>query len=631
MNSVSSDTDPLDVRVENIGGIDETAVSIPPGVTVLVGRNATNRTSFLKSMMAVLGSENVPLKASKSSGRVECVIDGTTYERTATRQNETIVTTGNPYSDAVAVAESFAFLLESNDARRAVERGDDLRKVVIDPLDVSSLRGEIRRLERRREAIDERLDRRSELETRSRDLAEEIESVESDLDEARDRYSTVQSTIDAAMTEGDDATDDQYQSLVDRRNELEEIRYDRQTVEAGLSALREEQREKRAELEDLEPVPDADELQAEVETKRDERQRLESRLNDLQRVVRFNRRRLKTGGELAESAVTSESNPTAGLVRDRTTCWTCGSTVDTEQIRSTVSQLESYRRELMDQRDDVDKRLTTLQDRQDELATIEDRVQELRDRLREIENETVRRKERLESLIRRERELEDQIEQRVEDGDRSPRSDSLLEAHGEASRLEATIDHLETERNELVDEHESVTEHIEELSDLETRRHEVTAELTDQRETIAAIENRTIESFNAKMDEILDELEYENIERIWLERRVNDENGGLVPDATFDLHVIRATEDGTVYEDSVDHLSESEREITGLLFALAGYLAHEVYESMPFLLLDSLEAIDGERIASLIEFVSEYPIYLIVALLPEDAQYVDANHRITNI
>ena len=74
-----------------------------------------------------------------------------------------------------------------------------------------------------------------------------------------------------------------------------------------------------------------------------------------------------------------------------------------------------------------------------------------------------------------------------------------------------------------------------------------------------------------------------------------------------------------VYEDAVEHLSESEREVTGLVFALAGYLTHEVHERVPFVLLDSLEAIDSERIARLVEHFADYAPSVVVALLPEDA------------
>lgn len=51
---------------------------------------------------------------------------------------------------------------------------------------------------------------------------------------------------------------------------------------------------------------------------------------------------------------------------------------------------------------------------------------------------------------------------------------------------------------------------------------------------------------------------------------------------------------------------------------------------MPFILLDSLEAIDAERLADLIEYVADYPQFFVVALLPEDAQALDDYDRITD-
>lgn len=63
--------------------------------------------------------------------------------------------------------------------------------------------------------------------------------------------------------------------------------------------------------------------------------------------------------------------------------------------------------------------------------------------------------------------------------------------------------------------------------------------------------------------------------------------------------------------------------MTGLIFALAGFLVHDLYETVPFTLLDSLEAIDSDRIATLIDYFAEYAEFLVVALLAEDAQALD--------
>jgi hypothetical protein len=128
--------------------------------------------------------------------------------------------------------------------------------------------------------------------------------------------------------------------------------------------------------------------------------------------------------------------------------------------------------------------------------------------------------------------------------------------------------------------------------------------------------------------------DYTNLERIWIERTEHEVSQGrrTVTEHTFDLHVIRSTDAGVAYEDTVDHLSESEREVTGLVFALAGYLVHEVYDTVPVMLLDSLEAIDANRIAALVEHVADHAEYLVVALLLEDAAALSNDyHRITEI
>jgi hypothetical protein len=68
------------------------------------------------------------------------------------------------------------------------------------------------------------------------------------------------------------------------------------------------------------------------------------------------------------------------------------------------------------------------------------------------------------------------------------------------------------------------------------------------------------------------------------------------------------------------------------VFALAGYLAHDLYKSMPVMLLDSLETIDSDRIAALVDYFGDYADYVVVALLPEDAAALNDEHeRITEI
>src|SRR6056297_1408031 len=75
-----------EVHAENIGGIRDTTVEFLPGITILVGRNATNRTSFLQAVMAALGSENVAIKGDADEAFVELTLGDETYTREMNRR-----------------------------------------------------------------------------------------------------------------------------------------------------------------------------------------------------------------------------------------------------------------------------------------------------------------------------------------------------------------------------------------------------------------------------------------------------------------------------------------------------------------------------------------------------------------
>jgi hypothetical protein len=130
----------------------------------LEGRNATNRSSLLQAVKAACGSRNVSVKSDADSGEVELTVDGETYRRTLSRENGTVITSGDEYLDEPELAELFAFLLETNEARQAVARGEDLREIIVRPIDTTAIETEIRQLESRKDQIDDRLDHLGEIE-----------------------------------------------------------------------------------------------------------------------------------------------------------------------------------------------------------------------------------------------------------------------------------------------------------------------------------------------------------------------------------------------------------------------------------------------------------------------------------
>ncbi|WP_227132727.1 archaea-specific SMC-related protein [Halorubellus salinus] len=641
------------VSVSNVGGIDETAVDLPPGVTVLSGKNATNRTSFLQSIMAAMGSRRATLKGDADAGSVELDFDGVTATRTLERADGTVTYSGEPYLDDPTVADLFAFLLENNEARQAVARGDDLLDIIMRPVDVDELTREIERLEAEKADINDELadlDSRKrefpDLEARRDDLREEIADVE-------DALEAKEAEIDASNRNLEESREDQQrlqeklEALSDTRSELESIRRDIDTKTESVSSLKQQRRELEAVLDELPDAP-MDEhaaLEDELAALREQKRRLNGEVSELQSVIQFNEDMLSEAnddllaalaGDHTDAGDESVTDQLLGSESSNVACWTCGTTVDREQIESTLATLRETREAKMNDVSAVEEDLEEVQSARREAKRKQENREQARAKIDDIDAEIDRHQSAIESLQGERDELQAEIEslQAAVDDLESAEFGDVLALHREANELEFELQQLEADLESVTDEIETIAAELERADDLRERREELLDELTEVRTRIDRLEADAVEAFNEHMDAILDVLGYENLERIWIERleRTVREGREKVGRTVFELHVVRTTENGTAYEDTIDHLSESEREVTGLIFALAGYLVHDVHETVPFMLLDSLEAIDSDRIAALVEYFSAFPEYLVVALLPEDAQALDDDYsRVTEI
>ena len=626
--------------VRHIGGIRETDVELTPGVTVLAGKNATNRTSFLQSIRAALGSEAATLRGDADAGRVAMRLDGETYERTLERAGDGVVFSGEGYLDDPTVADLFAFLLETNEARQAVARHGDLRDLIMRPVDTDAIRADIAELERRKgelseslETIESRKRELTDLEQRRATLREQIETkreqlaeTEAEIDDADiERHRQEKTTFEETL-----------KSLRETRADLESVRSDIAAQSESIASVKREHAEVESELDDIESTDDdRAELDAEIARLRERRQSLNSEISELGSLIQYNQDRLQgddLDGLLDEERERELTDRLVEGASETVTCWTCGSAVERDQIRTTVERLQDLREEKRTALATVE---SALEDHKSERAAIErteQRRKELRSKRSELAAERERRERRLDALRERRSDLTDEVaelERQVETLE-SEEFESVLSLHREANELEFELDSLESDLEAVTEEIESIESEIGRADELRAERERVADRLTEKRTEIDTIEATAVEEFNEHMAAVLDILGYGNIERIWIERVSEDGRGAT--DRRFELHVVRTTETGAAYEDTVDHLSESEREVTGLIFALAGYLVHDVHETVPFMLLDSLEAIDSERIARLVSYFSEYARYLVVALLPEDAAALDDDYtRITEI
>ncbi|WP_066419050.1 archaea-specific SMC-related protein [Halorubrum aethiopicum] len=629
----------VQISVRNIGGIEKSEVTIPPGVSILTGRNATNRTSFLTALMAGLGSEQASLKGDTEKGSVTLDIGEETYTRTLTRHDDTVSFDGDPYLNDPELADLFAFLLENNEARRTVARGDDLREIIMRPIDTDRIDAEIESCRRKREEVDNELQQLEQLEQTLPELEEKRHEKEAELEEVRDKFVTVQAELEEIETGVEQSRsrkqelEKAFQRVRDARSELEDLEFKLETERSTLSELSSEREELEETLAETEPPEeDPNRLEGRIQELRSRKRALDDTISQLANVVSFNEDMLeKEGLGIVETDTEESADLTDALTaNENVSCWTCGSTVGTEQIETTLDQLRDLRSEKLEERNNIESQVTKLTNKRSSLRNKRQEIEQAEDQLRGVEDEIEATNERiteLENRIETKRteigELENEAESiEVED------HDEVLELHRKSNELELQVDRLEDDLGKIDEEIAEREKALEERGQLEAEREELTERLTDLRTRVERIEKDAVTAFNDHMETVLDILEYDNLDRIWIERRQEEVREGRrkVTKNRFELHIVRAAADGSAYEDTIDHLSESEREVTGLVFALAGYLVHDVHEVVPFVLLDSLEAIDSDRIRRLVDYFSTHADYLISALLPEDAEALSSEY-----
>jgi len=627
--SQHTDARPATIAVENIGGIDECEIEFSPGTTVLTGENATNRTSLLTAISGVFGGTTTTLKSDTDEGVVRLEYDGETYTRRYHRQSDgTVRTSGEPYTDESELVDLFACLLESNPARQVVERNGDLREMLMEPVDTEQIQQRIDEFERERERVRSRLEeieaernRLPSVESQRTSLEAKLDSVTQEIETLRERVADHDVDVD-----GVEEVETLLGELDSRRQSLAQTRDEIETQESTLDALRDERDAVAKELDELNaPTSDRERLEQEIADLRDRESELRDSINDLSAIVEFSEGFLDSTETVVDEIqggqdVTAELDPKSTTV----TCWTCGSRVERQDIDAQLDELRNVIEEKRAKRQELQDRIDDLRDQLDDVRSTETRRTDLRDQLDDIERQIQHRERRLETLEENSTSLHEAISDLE---DQIAETEALRES--KLGDQYERLSELEYERGQIEQELSDVETEIQRLESLETERDQLQSQQMELRDELGSLRTRVeelerdaVRAFNEHMAELLALLEYQNIERVWIERKVSGDDA----DGRFQLHVVRSADEGAVYEDTVEHLSESEREVIGLVVALAGYLVHDVHETVPVMLLDSLEAIDATRIARLLDYFADFATYLIVALLEEDASRIDASH-----
>lgn len=631
---------PLTITADNIGGINHTEKRLPPGVNILAGENATNRSSFLQAIMAGLGSDRVSLKADADDGQVSLQVDDQTSTRTLTRTDRnTVITGGDPYlnEEDATLANLYAFLVEDNEVRQAVKRGDNLYDILMRPVDKAEIERQQRQLKERRESLEKDIENaeaaadevieleeeRTRLQGRIEILEEEIEDLDAEVEELEAKANEQEETndeIDALQTQiGEKQRERQgiksdiqekQQRITKKRNRLDKIgvpdisKAELESKKKSSESKQDDLYDKQAIFKDWESsITDAQQLNKDV---------LEGRLK-LDRILSNLDSKDIPNGPLSNGDSRELTNQLTEA--DTVLCQACGSSVDKDQIETVNEQYEAMASALYEQHatlqeeiDNLDKEINNIRAKLNDYKEARETREELENDISRYEDEIAGKKETVETLDEEIAELESERDAL----EPSPVFEELIETKSERQSKEAELSRLKTKLTQTESKIVSKESEAEREETLREQKEDVQEELDELRMKIDEIESELVSQFNEQMENVLELLDYKNIARVWLDHREEE----------FRLTITRETTNGTAYEDQIGNLSESERNVIGLVVALTGYLVHDVYEICPVMVLDSIEMIDGVRINRLIDHFSSYQSYLIATLLPGDADAI---------
>lgn len=591
-------------------------------------------------------------------------------------------------ADAAMKADLYAFLHGDNEVRNVIESNGDVYDVLMRPVDTDAIERRITEIKQRKAEIDDELAKVENAKDKSVDVANEMDDTEVKKDELAEQYDELKAEISSLEAELEAAREQDEKSDAEQRLEtledtIDELESKQGRIMGRIDGWEESKAEAEAELAEVTGDTSAksiSEITNKLDVITDEAQEVDASVEELREAKREIDELIETAVsvraqqgafETIKDALTGKSIPdgpvmfterdgsgdatgagdvTAGLIgkdaeRDVDTgqCLVCGQVTVEEQIRNVIDQYKAVRTELQNRITELTDKREALQEQREELLTEKQRIETAERKRDELEAEITDINEKLDELRG---ELET-VDSELADA-RSKRDSISLsnneggDEEGEVQRIQKALKQKRDERRKVDRELQSVKDELERLEtrrkeledridaedELEAEYDELDVEHDSLRGRVEQKETELVEQFNTHMETVVDAFGYTNLERVWIERkRSSDTQDTSAKNSTFEINIIRRDDTGTVHECQLAHLSESERVVTGILFAVAGYIVHDVADICPVIILDSIEMIDGERVAALLAFLDRHvgSRWTIAALLPDHMTDVTKN------
>lgn len=573
----------LELEIENIAGIRRGSAKIESGINAVQGSNWQGKSSLIAAIETIMGTRT-SLTEGEDHGKVKLTSANETFVTELVREHDTTVRNGECYladeQDRVC-AELFAFLDENNAIRRAVRNGDHLEQLLTRPLDFENIDEQIKEYQREREQVDRELDRAEDAAAKLPRTQERAMKLETELEELRGKRETLI---------GDEATD---RDIEARRDELSDVRAEREQVRDRINRLEDTIERTQGRLQNLQEerqsleVPDETDMEPKITEIRENLHNIERDIELLQSVYEANKRILD------EERLDLITDVDHGLIDDTLTCWVCNNDTERGVFTAQLEELQMRITSLREEAEEYREQVNELESKQETIRDKRRRISDLKDEVRDLESTLTDREESLSAAHNRLANLDERIEEL---------SEVVEDTDTRLTDIESEIKYKERELEEAQDELDTLETQAEQRTTLENERDDLSENIEALRTRKERTKRRTREAFDEAIGDVLTRFD------------VGFESARLTPN--FELVVAREGR-----EVPLDTLSEGERELLGIVTALAGHEAFNVKNRIPVFLLDGLGGIAKYHLHTLVEYLRHRAEYLVITAYPEHGTF----------
>jgi len=595
-------------EVSNIAGIQAANVRVEMGLNVVQASNFSGKSSFMRAIQTVVGTSGMygtshPLTEGAGQGMVTLRTPEDIHEVQLERTGpETITRRGTPVlTEEIdrTCARLFAFLGENNSIRARVRDDGDLTPLLQAPLDVESIDEQIASLKQKREATERRLQETEQAASNIHAVTSAIDTLEDEVAELKDQRDELAKQAAETVSERNTLDDE----LATCRSQLQTTEQTVSRLEAQIEETKAQLESKQAELEDLD-IPAEPDVPTDIGEKENRIDTLKLQIDLLEGLHRANHRVLQ------ENELDVVSDVERNLVADEVGCWVCGETTTAETIQTKLDEIQEKLEGLRDEK-------ATLEDDISEIEAEQQRIERRRRKQDQLEVTIGEHKATLDELrgdLQRARTRKDQLEDELAEVETAVAQEELANSD-ELTDVEAE---LRTKQDELAEQRSRVAEleeKQEEVEALETRTTELDSEIEALRNRKTETQWELKEQFDTAIDEVVERFA-PGFDGAHLRVRTDAEN----EIEQFELVIAR---DGR--KTQLSTLSEGERELVGIMIALAGHRTFDVGERVPVVVLDGISQLSASNLRRLTEYIADTADILITSAYPEAGEF-SGNH-----